>query len=81
MCIQCYHHLAYDGFLAGSTDTFSHCLDSKSVEVGLQAAQHVVQFVGRFGRTGRGSLSLGLDLMETEHKSGFTIAFRCMTSG
>ena len=82
MCrIQCYHHLAYDGFLAGSTDTFSHCLNSKPVEVGLQAAQHVVQFVGRFGRTSGGGLSLGLDLMGTEDKSGFTIAFRRMMSG
>lgn len=36
------HHLSSNRFLAGTTDTFSHRLDSKSVEVGLQASQHVV---------------------------------------
>ncbi len=79
MCIiQCYHHLPNDGFLAGSTDTFSHRLDSESVEVGLQASQHVVQLVGWFGGTTGRSLSLGLDLTETEDQSGFIIPFRCM---
>ena len=73
--IQCYDHLPNDGFLAGSTDTFSHCLDSQSVEVGLQASQHVVQFVGWFGRTGGRSLSLGLDLVEKEKCLHYT---RCM---
>lgn len=71
--IECYRHLANDGFLAGSTDTFSNCLDSKSVEVRLQASQHVVQFVGWFWRTSRGGLSLGLDLMEMEDQSCFSI--------
>lgn len=77
--IQCYHHLANDGFLAGSTDTFSNCLDSESVEVGLQASQHVVKLVGWFGRTSRGGLSLGLDLMEMEDQSGFSIPVRYTT--
>lgn len=72
---QCYHHLANNGFLAGSTDAFSHRLDPESVEVGLQASQHVVQLVGRFGRPGGRSLALGLDLTEMEHHSGFTIPF------
>lgn len=27
------HHLSNNGFLAGTTDAFSHSLDSKSVEV------------------------------------------------
>lgn len=69
MCmIQCYHHLPNNGFLAGSTDTFSHRLDSESVEVGLQASQHVVQLVGWFGGTGGRNLSLRLDLMEMRTK-------------
>lgn len=73
MCMsQCYHHLANDGFLAGSTDTFSNRLDTKSVKVRLQASQHVVQLVCWFRGTGGGGLSLGLDLLETEDQSGFS---------
>lgn len=60
------HHLAHDGFLAGSTDTFRNGLDSEAVEVWLQAPQHVVELVGWFGWTSRGGLSLGLDLLEME---------------
>lgn len=63
-------HLPNDGFLASSTDAFSDCLHSKSVEVRLQVSQHVVQLVGGFGGTCRGNLSLGLDLMETEEQRG-----------
>lgn len=63
--IQCYH-LSNNRFLAGSADTFSHRLDSESVEVGLQASQHVVQLVGWFGGTRGRSLSLGLDLTRDE---------------
>lgn len=58
------HHLAHDGFLAGSTDAFSDGLDAQSVEVRLQAPKHVVQLVGWFGRSGRRGLPLGLDLLE-----------------
>lgn len=65
-----YDHLPNDGFLASSTDAFSDCLHTKSVEVRLQASQHVVQLVRGFGGTCRGNLSLGLDLMETEEQSG-----------
>lgn len=80
MCIiECYQYLPNNGFLAGSTDAFSHRLDSESVEVGLQASQHVVQLVGWFGGTGGRSLPLGLDLTEMEDQSGFTMPFRCMT--
>lgn len=77
--IECYHHLAHDGFLAGSTDTFSNRLDSKSVEVRLQASQHVIQLVGWFWWTSRGGLSLGLDLMEAEDQSCFSIVVRYVT--
>ena len=73
--IRCYHHLPNNRFLAGSADSFSHRLDSESVEVGLQASQHVVQLVGWLRGTGGRSLSLGLDLMEREDQSGFTIRF------
>lgn len=64
--IQVSRYLPDDGFLAGSTDTFSHRLHSKSVEVRLQASQHVVQLVSWFGWTGGRCLSLGLDLSETQ---------------
>lgn len=57
-------HLSNYGFLAGSTDSLSNSLDSKSVEVWLQASKHVVQFVGWFRGTCGGDFSLGLDLIE-----------------
>lgn len=68
------HHLSNYGFLAGSADTFSHRLDTESVEVGLQASQHVVQLVGWFGGTGGRRLPLRLDLME-RNQTGFIILF------
>lgn len=52
------HHLSNNRFLAGTTNTFSHGLDSKSVEVGLEASQHVVQLVGWFGGFGGRNLPL-----------------------
>lgn len=61
-CIR--NHLSNYGLLAGTTDTFSHSLDSQSVQVGLQAPQHVVQFIGGLRWSGGRSLSLGLYLTD-----------------
>lgn len=57
-------YLASNGFFAGSTNAFGDSLDTQTVEVWLQAAQHVIQFIPLLWNAGGGTLALSHNLQE-----------------
>lgn len=70
-------HLSHYGLTAGTTHSFSDRLHAQLVEVGLQAAEHVVQLVDLSRRSaGNAALPLGHNLKRSNDEDSYVLKIR-----